>query len=129
MQLKALILSLVLIFNFNLIAAETNYTIEDNLFELRESIKIANHHNPKKFNELLTIVYDDLADRIHQIEEQIGDKKTALTIKMHEEHISIQKDIVAYRQATQKKAKALRPYIVNKLEQLLRQIKTYSKSE
>ena len=124
MQFRIL-LCLMLIFNFNAFAVESNATIKDNLFELKEYIDEANHRKPKKFNELLTIVYNDLESKIHEIEEQMGGKKTALTIKMHEEHQSIQKDIVLYKQATKKKAKGLRVYIVQKLEQLFRQIEAY----
>ncbi|WP_341787508.1 hypothetical protein [Rickettsia endosymbiont of Cantharis rufa] len=111
------------------VATSSTKTITENLQELKDNLTNLAQTGAGKFNQTLSNTYDQIAQSVAEIKENMKDQKDKKGKALQKSTDDIKAKIEDYKKAGSEKQEKIRQQLVDKLEDLNKNINEYNKEK
>lgn len=111
------------------VATSSTKTITENLQELKDNLTNLAQTGADKFNQTLSNTYDQIAQSVAEIKENMKDQKDKKGKELQKSTDDIKAKIEDYKKAGSEKQEKIRQQLVDKLEELNKNINEYNKEK
>ncbi|AAL03627.1 unknown [Rickettsia conorii str. Malish 7] len=108
------------------VATSSTKTITENLQELKDNLTNLAQTGADKFNQTLSNTYDQIAQSVTEIKKNVKDQKDKKGEELQKSIDAVKAKMEAYKKAGSKKQEKIRQHLVDKLEELNKNINEYN---
>lgn len=108
------------------VATSSTKTITENLQELKDNLTHLAQTGADKFNQTLSNTYDQIAQSVTEIKKNVKDQKDKKGEELQKSIDAVKAKMEAYKKAGSKKQEKIRQHLVDKLEELDKNINEYN---
>ncbi|QQV75564.1 hypothetical protein H6P87_01126 [Rickettsia tillamookensis] len=111
------------------VATSSTKTITENLQELKDNLTNLAQTGADKFNQSLSDTYDQIAQSVAEIKKNVKDQKDKKSEELQKSIDDVKAKMEDYKKAGSKKQEEIRQHLVDKLEELNKNINEYNKEK
>lgn len=111
------------------VATSSTKTIVENLQELKDNLTNLVQTGADKFNQTLSDTYDQIAQSVAEIKENMKDQKDKKSEELQKSIDDVKAKMEAYKKAGSEKQEKIRQNLVDKLEELNKNINEYNNNK
>lgn len=108
------------------VATSSTKTITENLQELKDNLINLAQTGADKFNQTLSNTYDQIAQSVAEIKKNVKDQKDKKGEELQKSIDAVKAKMEDYKKAGSKKQEKIRQHLVDKLEELNKNINEYN---
>ncbi|MEG8230748.1 hypothetical protein O6R16_07015 [Candidatus Rickettsia tasmanensis] len=108
------------------VATSSTKTITENLQELKDNLTNLAQTGADKFNQTLSNTYDQIAQSVVEIKKNVKDQKDKKGEELQKSVDAVKAKMEDYKKAGSKKQEKIRQHLVDKLEELNKNINEYN---
>ncbi|HJD54066.1 MAG TPA: hypothetical protein LFW11_01565 [Rickettsia endosymbiont of Proechinophthirus fluctus] len=109
------------------VATSSTKTISENLQELKDNLTNLAQTGADKFNQTLSNTYNQIAQSVTEIKKNVKDQKDKPGEELQKSIDAVKAKMEAYKKAGNKKQEKIRQHLVDKLEELNKNINEYNR--